>query len=685
VHSPTRRDFLNGVSLTVGGLLLSPREAFGLSAADAPRGAPPYPPALTGLRGSHDGSFEVAHGLLRDGTFPDAASAAADRGERYDLVVVGAGISGLAAAWYFRRAAGPSARILILDNHDDFGGHARRNEFRVGGRTLIGYGGTFAIDSPAPYSAVASALVAELGVDVSRWERMFERGLYAGLGMTAGVFFDRETFGADRLLRAPAAGRAPAPSASRAPAPTASGAPAPSASGAPAPSASRAPAPAAGGAAAPAGAGPGRGEADAWPAFLAQAPLSEAARRDIARLVGESIDYLPGLDDGARKARLARISYADFLVKTAACHADVLPFFQARPHSLYGLGIDAVSALDAWGLGLPGFAGLKLDPTAAPGMGLDARPGRRSPFLHFPDGNATIARLLLRRLIPQAVPGRGVDDAAVGRADYARLDQPGPARLRLNSTVVRVRHAGDAAQAAEVEVSYVRGGRLERVRARGCVLACWSSVIPYICPELPAAQREALAYAIKVPIVYTSVVLRGWTSFQALRVSRAHCPGSYHTSVELDLPVRVGSYRPPRRPDEPIVVHMMRTPCRPGLSAREQHRAGRLELFQTTFATFERSVREQLTRMLGAGGFDASRDILALTVNRWPHGYAYQYNSLWDPFWVDGGPLPCVTARRRFGRIVIANADAAAYSYTDAAIDQAHRAIGELTRAAPSG
>jgi len=125
-------------------------------------------------------------------------------------------------------------------------------------------------------------------------------------------------------------------------------------------------------------------------------------------------------------------------------------------------------------------------------------------------------------------------------------------------------------------------------------------------------------------------------------------------------------------------VQMLRTPCRPGLPAREQHRAGRQELLTTTFAAFERNVRTQLTRMLAPGGFDAARDILALTVNRWPHGYAYQYNSLWDPFWIDGGPLPCVAARQPFGRIAIANADAAAYAYTDAAIDQAYRAVGEL-------
>ncbi len=600
MSSLTRRDFLNGVALGVGGALLSPRAVFGEPSS--------YPPTLTGMRGSPDGSFEVAH-ALRDGSFWTTAGPPADTGERYDLVVVGAGISGLAAAWYFSKAAGPSARILVLDNHDDFGGHARRNEFQIGGRTLIGYGGTFAIDSPAPYSPTASALLTELGVDVSRWGRMVERGLYAGLGMSAAVFFDRDTFGVDRLVRAPAAILEQGAARS------------------------------------------GTDQADPLAVFLADAPLPESARRDVARLVKAPADYLPGLDDGQKKARLARTSYGDFLVKMAGCAAGVLPFFQARPHSLYGLGIDAVSALDAWGIGLPGFAGMRLEPTAG------------------------IARLLVRRLMPNAVPGRTADDVVLSRVDYGRLDEPGPVRLRLNSTAVRARHTS---QSTEVEVDYVRSGRLEQVRARSCVLACWSGMIPYLCPELSRAQGEALAYATKVPIVQTTAVLRRWTSFHALRVSQAHCPGSFHTSVGLDLPVRVGRYQPPRRPEEPIIVQMMRTPCRPGLAAREQHRAGRVELLTTTFGTFEQNVRDQLTRMLGAGGFDAARDIRALTVNRWPHGYAYQYNSLWDPFWISGGPLPCVAARQPFGRIAIANADAAAYAYTDAAIDQAYRAVGEV-------
>jgi spermidine dehydrogenase len=152
----------------------------------------------------------------------------------------------------------------------------------------------------------------------------------------------------------------------------------------------------------------------------------------------------------------------------------------------------------------------------------------------------------------------------------------------------------------------------------------------------------------------------------------------YHTSLNLDLPVSIGGYECTKKPEDPIVVHMMKAACKPGHPARDQHRLGRIELYSTTFETYERNIREQLRRILGAGGFDPARDILEITVNRWPHGYAYEYNSLFDPFWLEGTETPCQKARKPFGRLAIANADAGAYAYTDCAIDQAYRAVQEL-------
>jgi spermidine dehydrogenase len=250
-------------------------------------------------------------------------------------------------------------------------------------------------------------------------------------------------------------------------------------------------------------------------------------------------------------------------------------------------------------------------------------------------------------------------------------------RIRLNSTAVLARHVGDSASAKQVEVVYGRDQTAYSVRGKGAVLACWNMVIPYVCPDLPAEQKEALHYGVKVPLVYTVVGLRNWTSFHKLGVRGVSCPGMYHSSLNLDQAVNIGDYQSARTPDEAILVHMLRTPCQPGLSAREQQRAGHYELLATPFETFERNVRDQLARVLNTGGFDPGRDIEAIVVNRWPHGYAYEYNPLWDPDWPEG-KRPCDIARRPFGRITIANSDAAAAAYTDQAIDQGYRAVTEL-------
>jgi spermidine dehydrogenase len=634
----TRRDFLNGVALTVGAAII-PGQVFAFD-IERQNSSAYYPPALTGLRGSHPGSFEIAH-KMRDGSFWDEAGKPVDTGESYDLVVVGGGISGLSAAHFFRKAAGPKARVLILDNHDDFGGHAKRNEFRVGNRFLLGYGGTFSIESPRPYSAVAKGVIGELGIDVSSYPTHVDKNLYRSQGLLANLFFDKETFGADKLLANPLRGGL-----------TDTG-------------------------------DKPRSENALWKKFMTEAPLSDQAKKDLERLLSEKKDYYPGLTSDEKKARLARISYAKFLTEIVGVSQEVTRIYQAMPAPLFGLGIDAVAAQDAWGVDLPGFAGMNLDPTPGKGMNYDAIPNAEAEkyFFHFPDGNASIARMLVRKLLPDAIPGSSASDVVTARADYSRLDQASSrVRIRLNCTVVRVKHDGDPASAKEVEVSYAVGDKVFTVRAANCILACWHVVIPYICDELPDKQKQALSSAAKVPLLYTNVAIRDWTSFQKLGVSSVYAPGSYHTQWSLDPPVSIGEYQCARKPDEPIVVHMMRTPNKPGLPARDQHRIGRQELFMTSFESMERSIRDQLVRALSAGGFDPARDIAAITVNRWPHGYAYEYNSLWDKFWLEGGKLPCEVARKPFGRLAIANADAGAYAYTDGAMDQAYRAVEEITR-----
>jgi spermidine dehydrogenase len=631
----TRRDFMQGAAMALAAAATPATSLFAQQAGE-PQNMPGYdPPAAHGLRGSHPGSFEVAH-RLRDGSFWANAGQAQSTGESYDLIVVGGGISGLSSARFFHQAAGKAARVLILENHDDFGGHAKRNEFQVDKTFMLGFGGTYSIESPAPYSPVAKGLIRDLGIDVPAYAKYNDKKLYPSLGLKQKIFFDQQTFGADKLVVSPEP-RHRKHTTSIDPA--------------------------------------------VWQEFAAQAPLSDTAKADLKRLYLLDEDLMPGLSSDQKKARLARISYTDYLTNLVKVDPKVVALLQAYPQSLYGAGIDAVSAQDAWGLGLPGFDGLKLAPGAGPGMGRDSIPNEAAEefFFHFPDGNSSIARLLVRSLLPAAVPGNSVDDILTSQIRYDQLDQAGaPTRIRLNSTVVKVRHDGDPATAKEVEVTYVQKGQLYTVKAAHCILACWHPVIPYLTTELPAAQLAALRSAEKVPIVYTNVAIKNWESFVRLQTASMYAPGSYFTEVSLDHRVSIGNYHCTNKPDEPIVLTMSHYPCSPGLPARAQHRAGRAALYATSFDTFERNIREQLMRSIGPGGFDPARDIAAITVNRWPHGYAYQYNSLWDPFWLEGGPLPCVEARKPFGRIAIANADADAYAYTDCAINQAHRAVNDL-------
>lgn len=640
----TRRDFINGAAMAAGASLLPNGRMLGEEGSSQPQARPGYdPPTSTGLRGSHAGSFEVAHSL-RDGTFWQKAGKVIDRGEIYDLVIVGGGISGLSAAHFFRERVGPTARILILENHDDFGGHARRNEFHLGGRLQLMNGGTLLIDSPYPYSAEADGLLKKLGIDPPQFDAQYtDRKLYRSLGLRPAMFFDKETFGDDHLaVGTPGAGWNDEVNVAQ---------------------------------------GQAASKPIGWAEFLAKTPLSTNVQRDVVRIQEEKKDYMPGLSSTEKKARLAKMSYRDFLLNVVKADPGVVAVYQTRTNGEWGVGIDAEPALDCWALGLPGFQGMNLDPGAAPHMSFSAAgyAGGGSYRFHFPDGNASIARLLVRDLIPAAMPGHTAEDIVTARADYSQLDRPtAPIRIRLNSTVVRAANV-DGASVKEVEVLYANGTQVFKVRAKGCVLACWNMAIPYLCPDLPAKQKEALHYLVKVPLVYTSVGIRNWTAFQKLGISSIYAPGSYWMNVSLSTAVNIGEYTSPKSPEEPILLRLTRTPCKPGLPAREQHRLGRYELLATSFEDFERATRDQLARSLSAGGFDPARDIEAITVNRWPHGYGYEYNPLFDPEWPEA-ERPHVIGRQPFGRITIANTDSAATAYTDAAIDQAHRAVDELLK-----
>ncbi len=614
----TRRDFLNGVAIGAGASLLGGALgaqqllAAGILDEFAPEKAPNYdPPAKTGMRGNHDGTFTFAH-KLRDGDNASSFGDVVETGESYDLVVVGGGISGLSAAYFYRKKAGNSAKILILDNHDDFGGHAKRNEFQAGNRLVLGYGGTQSIESPGSYSNESKALLKELGIDTQKFYKAYDQKLYSKLGTAA--FFDKETFGEDRLVMGL--------------------------------------------------------NSTAWPDFLSKAPLSDSVRKDIARVYTEKVDYLKGMSREEKIARLKTISYSDYLTEYCKLTPEALPFFQTFTHDLFCVGIEAVPAYLCYEAGddYGSFTYAGFD-----GLGFPEHEKEEPYIFHFPDGNASIARLLVRSLVPAAIPGNTMEDVVTAKADYSELDRAeNKVHLRLNSTVVNVKHAQKS-----VRVSYMRGGRLLGVNGKNCVLACYNGMIPYLCPELPDVQKEALSFLVKAPLVYTHVAIHNWNAFSKLGIRQIVSPSSYHTYTALDFPVSLGKYQFPSKPEQPAVLFMLRTPCKPGLAVRDQNRAGRTELLQTPYAKFERNIRDQLQRMLGGAGFDPARDIAGITVNRWAHGYAYTPFALDTPEWKEG-QQPWVIGRQPFGNITIANSDAGASAYTDVAIDQAFRAVNEL-------
>lgn len=634
----TRRDFLEGSLAFAAGATL----AAGATPADGSVKRPvgmkrsasktPYPPASAGLRGSHQGSFEAAHELAWEGR-RDWGSIRDDDSTDYDLVVVGAGVSGLAAA-YFYRQSNPDARILILDNHDDFGGHAKRNEFAWQDRTILGYGGSQSLEAPSAYSDVAKELLADLAVDVQALGAAYDEDFYRRHDLQAAMYFDRETFGRDVTLRSKFFDASLFLPLAEPPMPA----------------------------------------AEAVDAM----PISDEAKAQLKAALTRGQDRLPDHSIFAEPGFLGSISYQEFFTRYLGVTApDAWRVVRDIGNSYFGHGMDMVPAIDALSMGLPGLASTGLG--TFEGLIRGAIGWLTEPYIyHFPDGNASIARLLVRRLIPTVAAGQTMADVVTATFDYSQLDDPGNrVRLRLNSTVVNVSHDGDPASARHCLVTYVRGGTARGVRARRVVLACYNMVIPHLCPELPPAQKEALARLVKVPMCSTNVLLRNWHAVKAQRIGIAYSPGRWNRTMLVEFPVSMDGYRFAATPDDPIMLHCLRGVTGDGATPEEQSRTGRYELLGMSFADYERELRRHLEGMLAPGGFDPASDIAAITVNRWPHGYAWNPNPLFDPDYEDG-KAPHEIGRRPFGRVSIANSDAGARAYLDCAIDEAWRAVNEL-------
>jgi len=630
----SRRDFVNGVAVALGSAALAPATA---RADDAGPVADAGPAAATAAANGPAGADYAGQTLAaaaplharRDGAPRPQVPPFVPGGEAYDLIVVGAGISGLAAAWWWRQVA-PQARVLLVDALDRVGGHAQRNEFvAANGRRLIGYGGSEALDSPSLWSPAAHAVIRGVGIDIAQFTSYFDSGFRQRHGLTQHAnWYAPSVWGRGTLVRH---------------------------------------------------------AHDAKPAdWIARTPLVPQAQADLLRLLTAPVDPFPRLTRSARRARLAQITYDQLLVDALGLHPQVAQLFNNRTRGYIGVGTDATSALDAFALGLPGFEAMKLGDAVDAAMspsGRQAKGGTDDYIYPFPDGNAGVARALVRSLVPAALPGSGMESLVLASLDAAELDREGaPVRIRLGCPVVNVQHAGEPAHARAVDVTYADGtGALHTVRAAHVVLACFHRAIPFLCPELPPAQVDALNDQVKVPLLYGTVLIRHWQAFARAGIAGFELPGHLWEEIRLDMPVSIGRYRFPDSPDEPMLLHLSAVVLDgpKGRSEREQAAAGRRRLLSMPFAELERELRATLDGALGPFGFVAADDIEAITINRWAHGYAYEYMRPWDAFW-PAGPLPIHTARKGWGRVAIANADGGAYAYVQGAIDQATRAVAEL-------
>ena len=632
-----RRDFLNGAAIGTGGLLLAGCNRGPITdepmSVETPRPfSPPgtsdyYPPTLTGMRGSHEGSYEVAHELAWRGNKPERYEAL---NEHYDLIVVGAGMSGLAAARYYQQKMGDDARILILDNHDDFGGHAKRNEFHQDGRMMLSLGGAQNIEALSHYSDAARGLMEDIGIDddfIDFMDRQTPEDLFLAGKLQAdnGIAMpgaDGHVTVGGNWLAAMFGGKD-------------------------------------------------------YEKSVRALPLPEGEQDKLINFFAGHQDCLDDLSLSEKWEYINTTSYNRYLVDKVGLDESTLPIMNAILIHLNGVSGWNLTVLEGLTLGGTGIKSMGWVGKAT-AMLAEVTLSKLLSVDMFPDGNASVARLLVQKLIPAVAPDmQGREDVVITRFNYGALDrETNTTRLRLNSTAVGVRNSDN-----QVEVDYVQQGKAQRVTADHCVLACYNALIPHLCPEMPDTQKEGLSYGVKTPFVYANVQLENGRAYSKLDATLFQCPYDPFQWVSTAPTVAVGGYEPPRGPDDPMVVFMMHSPMtgpEQSASCRDQLRRARHQIYSTAYADYEQQIRQQLQSILGKHGFNHETDIRAITVNRIPHGYAYVYLGLYDPKWEEG-QAPHEIGRAQFGRISIANTDSEATPLMNLAFDAAWRAVEEQT------
>lgn len=617
MHQPiSRRDFLNSTLIASGALLMSSVSPLQLLGQEDD---------WTGYGGVGDYScsngntkavLEAGH-LIRDHQFDDLPGSVGDTGEIHDCVVVGGGISGLAAALFFLRQAGKGSTCLVLDNHAIFGGEAKQNEFLVDDHRLIAHQGSAVFFVQYPHSFI-SQFYESLGLKSPKleYQRLAGTSPQMSLGHTPYDLVGSEPANYGFYFGAKF------------------------------------------------GQSPGKWLIDPWGKKLEGAPIPDAARAELLkwRQGPAQEERRPQYHGDEISRHLDTITLEDHIMQRFGISREtVRTFLSPVEGGGSGLGPDALSAY-------ADYAADMLHPLN--GDNTDQM---------FPGGNTGFARLMVKTLIPNAITG--APDAALvsnGRVNFDALDQPqSPARIRLNSTAVGVEHDGDPARAKLVSVIYTREGKVFRVKARSVVMAGGGWTTQHIVRDLPSAHRHAYAQFYRSPCMMVNVALRNWRFLNKMGIGGCRWFEGIGNYTEVRRMATVGADSPTLTPDSPVVLTLKHLYAYPGLHVGEQGRRGRAEMLAASFRDYERQIRQQFTDMFARHGFDASRDIAGIILNRWGHAYLNPQPGFF--FGKDGQLAPPEILRAApFGRVAFANTDLAGIMDHRSSILEAKRAVDQL-------
>ena len=532
----------------------------------------------------------------------------------YDLIVVGAGLAGLSAAFTFQLGRNHKAKILVLDNSKQLFGHARINAFQYNGKKYIAPGGAYALESPQESPEVVVDLFAKIGLNLDTLKSYRDENFFSRHKLSSALLMDPRTLDVPRLSWATGFHTKP------------------------------------------------------YRDFFSASSLPNQLKKDLIKFYESKQDYLPHIKD--KESYLKSITWKQFILKHMQLDPEVCKFANIYATDLCGLGCDAVSAWDGFLIG-PGFYGMGGEGFFENKKGVLEYAYK--PKYRFPDGNFSVAKLLLNKLIPTSLipKANNMDQVFNSSIDYSKLDQPSSnTKIRLNMMATKVMHHQES-NAKKVRVEYInkQGKRFEST-ADHVVVTSWGMVNKYIIPELATRQKSSLNSYLYTPSIYINVLLKNWKPMASLGAFDMYLPGGYCSWMNISDPLSVPPYSPSYKPESPTILSMYKYLFNPNHPPETQVKLGRVEMESKTFRDYELEVRQELNYLFGPQGFDASRDIAGIMINRWAHGYNFFKSPQQDRNAFKIG-------KKRIGKISFAGADTGGEPWAQAAISEGIRAARE--------